>query len=233
MQCNKRQDGPKDMTAVDPQILSAMTHAMRVPIGRLGGAFVWPSLLHKLERENTDHKLCALRGPPVRPVLCFSLRKGLHVLLSGPEGRIQSVCGLCNGALTAKVQGCLRRCLIFFARSLFCVTKLRFIKAGSSAVLLRLEGLGSRPFLSSSLRSVPSWLWNLEVSNSRQGIFLQEPTSVGYWRIPRLSNHRPQGGHLTETSLWRCSAPTRAIRSSSCWINRCDKCPCRNQQSWR
>lgn len=63
----------------------------------------------------------------------------------------------------------------FFARSLFCVTKLRFIKVDSSAVLLRLEGLRSRPFLLSSLRSVPLWIWNLEVSNSRQGIFFQEP----------------------------------------------------------
>lgn len=210
------------MTAVDPQILSPMTHAMCVPIGRLGGAFVWPSLLHKLERENADHKLCGLRGPPVRPVLCFSLRKGLHVLLSGPEGRIQSVCGLCNGALTAKFQGCLRRCLIFFARSLFCVTKLRFIKAGSSAVLLRLEGLGSRPFLSSSLRSVPLWLWNLEVSNSRQGIFFAgahlcgllaystpfKPSTTG-WASYR---DKPMGMLGTNTSHSKFILPDQSLR---------------------
>jgi len=46
------QAGPQDLTAVNPQILEGISHAMRVQTGGLGGAFVWPSLLRKLEREN-------------------------------------------------------------------------------------------------------------------------------------------------------------------------------------
>lgn len=46
------QSGPKDLTAVNPQILDGISHAMRVQTGGLGGAFVWPSLLRKLAREN-------------------------------------------------------------------------------------------------------------------------------------------------------------------------------------
>jgi hypothetical protein len=30
MQCNKQQDSPKDLTAVDPQFLTNVAHAMRV-----------------------------------------------------------------------------------------------------------------------------------------------------------------------------------------------------------
>ncbi len=46
------QSSPKDLTAVDPQILNGVAHAMRVQTGGLGGAFVWPSLLRKLQRES-------------------------------------------------------------------------------------------------------------------------------------------------------------------------------------
>ena len=46
------QSGPQDLTAVNPQILDGISHAMRVQTGGLGGAFVWPSLLRKLAREN-------------------------------------------------------------------------------------------------------------------------------------------------------------------------------------
>ncbi len=46
------QSGPKDLTAVNPKILDGISHAMRVQTGGLGGAFVWPSLLRKLAREN-------------------------------------------------------------------------------------------------------------------------------------------------------------------------------------
>lgn len=45
------QAGPKDLTAVNPQILDGVANAMRVQTGGLGGAFVWPSLLRKLQRE--------------------------------------------------------------------------------------------------------------------------------------------------------------------------------------
>jgi ribulose-5-phosphate 4-epimerase/fuculose-1-phosphate aldolase len=46
------QSGAADLTAVNPQILSGVAHAMKVQTGGLGGAFVWPSLLRKLQREN-------------------------------------------------------------------------------------------------------------------------------------------------------------------------------------
>ena len=36
------QAGPKDLTAVNPQILDGVANAMRVQTGGLGGAFVWP-----------------------------------------------------------------------------------------------------------------------------------------------------------------------------------------------
>jgi ribulose-5-phosphate 4-epimerase/fuculose-1-phosphate aldolase len=49
------QAGPKDLTSVDPQILTGVAHAMRVQTGGLGGAFVWPSLLRKLQRESPDY----------------------------------------------------------------------------------------------------------------------------------------------------------------------------------
>ena len=41
-----------ELTAVNPKILDGVAHASRVQTGGLGGAFVWPSLLRKLQREN-------------------------------------------------------------------------------------------------------------------------------------------------------------------------------------
>jgi ribulose-5-phosphate 4-epimerase/fuculose-1-phosphate aldolase len=49
------QAGPQDLTAVDPQILNGVANAMRVQTGGLGGAFVWPSLLRKLQRDSPDY----------------------------------------------------------------------------------------------------------------------------------------------------------------------------------
>jgi len=46
------QSGPADLTPVNPQILDGVAHASRVQTGGLGGAFVWPSLLRKLQRDN-------------------------------------------------------------------------------------------------------------------------------------------------------------------------------------
>ena len=51
------QSSAADLTAVDPQILNGVATAMRVQTGGLGGAFVWPSLLRKLERESPDYKI--------------------------------------------------------------------------------------------------------------------------------------------------------------------------------
>jgi ribulose-5-phosphate 4-epimerase/fuculose-1-phosphate aldolase len=45
----------QDLTAVDPQIVNGVAHAVRVQTGGMGGAFVWPSLLRKLQRENPGY----------------------------------------------------------------------------------------------------------------------------------------------------------------------------------
>jgi ribulose-5-phosphate 4-epimerase/fuculose-1-phosphate aldolase len=44
-----------DLTAVDPQIVTGVAHAMKVQTGGLGGSFVWPSLVRKLQRENPGY----------------------------------------------------------------------------------------------------------------------------------------------------------------------------------
>jgi ribulose-5-phosphate 4-epimerase/fuculose-1-phosphate aldolase len=49
------QQGAAGLTAVDPQVLTGVANAMRVQTGGLGGAFVWPSLLRKLQRESPDY----------------------------------------------------------------------------------------------------------------------------------------------------------------------------------
>jgi ribulose-5-phosphate 4-epimerase/fuculose-1-phosphate aldolase len=48
------QQGAHALTSVDPQILDGVATSMRVQTGGLGGQFVWPSLLRKLQRENSD-----------------------------------------------------------------------------------------------------------------------------------------------------------------------------------
>lgn len=40
-----------ELTSVNPQIVSGVAQAMRVQTGGLGGAFVWPSLLRKAQRD--------------------------------------------------------------------------------------------------------------------------------------------------------------------------------------
>jgi hypothetical protein len=37
-------------------ILQGVAHAMKVQTGALGGAFVWPSLIRKLERLDMSYK---------------------------------------------------------------------------------------------------------------------------------------------------------------------------------
>lgn len=44
-----------DLIQVNPQIMNGVAHAMKVQTGGLGGAFVWPSLLRKLDRENPGY----------------------------------------------------------------------------------------------------------------------------------------------------------------------------------
>ena len=51
------QSGPNGLTTLDPGILQGVAHAVRVQTGGLGGAFVWPSLLRKLHRENPGYAI--------------------------------------------------------------------------------------------------------------------------------------------------------------------------------
>jgi len=44
-----------DLIQMNPNILNGVSHAMKVQTGGLGGAFVWPSLLRKLDRENPGY----------------------------------------------------------------------------------------------------------------------------------------------------------------------------------
>ena len=39
-----------------PQILTGVAQAMKVQTGGLGGAFVWPSLIRKLDRTDPSYR---------------------------------------------------------------------------------------------------------------------------------------------------------------------------------
>jgi ribulose-5-phosphate 4-epimerase/fuculose-1-phosphate aldolase len=45
-----------ELVQVDPRIVAGTAEAMRVQTGGLGGAFVWPALLRKLERLDPNYK---------------------------------------------------------------------------------------------------------------------------------------------------------------------------------
>jgi ribulose-5-phosphate 4-epimerase/fuculose-1-phosphate aldolase len=45
-----------ELVTVDPQILTGVSHAMKVQTGGIGGAFVWPSLLRKLDKLDSSYK---------------------------------------------------------------------------------------------------------------------------------------------------------------------------------
>ncbi|HZU44041.1 MAG TPA: class II aldolase/adducin family protein [Terriglobales bacterium] len=45
-----------ELTKVDPRIIQTVGHAMKVQTGGLGGAFVWPALIRKLERVSAGYK---------------------------------------------------------------------------------------------------------------------------------------------------------------------------------
>jgi hypothetical protein len=44
------------LTPVNPLIVKGVAEAMRVQTGGLGGAFVWPSLIRKLDRTDPSYK---------------------------------------------------------------------------------------------------------------------------------------------------------------------------------
>jgi ribulose-5-phosphate 4-epimerase/fuculose-1-phosphate aldolase len=45
-----------ELVQVDPRIVSGVAEALRVQTGGLGGAFVWPSLVRKLDRMDPSYK---------------------------------------------------------------------------------------------------------------------------------------------------------------------------------
>ncbi len=45
-----------ELTQVHPQIVKGVAEAMRVQTGGLGGAFVWPALIRKLDRSDPSYK---------------------------------------------------------------------------------------------------------------------------------------------------------------------------------
>jgi ribulose-5-phosphate 4-epimerase/fuculose-1-phosphate aldolase len=49
------QSGGGELTQVNPQIVKGVSEAMRVQTGGLGGAFVWPSLIRKLDKLDTSY----------------------------------------------------------------------------------------------------------------------------------------------------------------------------------
>ena len=49
------QSGGGELTQVNPLIVKGVAEAMRVQTGGMGGAFVWPSLIRKLEKLNSDY----------------------------------------------------------------------------------------------------------------------------------------------------------------------------------
>ena len=46
------QAGGGELTHVDPRIVEGVSHAMKVQTGGLGGSFVWPALIRKLDRAD-------------------------------------------------------------------------------------------------------------------------------------------------------------------------------------
>ena len=50
------QSGGAALTEVNPLIVQGVAHAMKVQTGGMGGAFVWPALLRKLERIDPGYK---------------------------------------------------------------------------------------------------------------------------------------------------------------------------------
>jgi ribulose-5-phosphate 4-epimerase/fuculose-1-phosphate aldolase len=54
IQISAQAGGP--LTQVEPSIVKGIAQAMKVQTGGIGGAFVWPSLLRKLERTDVSYK---------------------------------------------------------------------------------------------------------------------------------------------------------------------------------
>lgn len=50
------QSGGSELTQVNPKIVEGVGQAMKVQTGGMGGAFVWPSLIRKLDRIDASYK---------------------------------------------------------------------------------------------------------------------------------------------------------------------------------
>ena len=50
------QAGGAELVTVNPAILEGVSHAMKVQTGGMGGAFVWPSLIRKLDRLDPSYQ---------------------------------------------------------------------------------------------------------------------------------------------------------------------------------
>ncbi|RYF79371.1 MAG: class II aldolase/adducin family protein [Comamonadaceae bacterium] len=50
------QAGGSELVSVQPEIVDGVGHAMKVQTGGMGGQFVWPSLLRKLDRTDTSYR---------------------------------------------------------------------------------------------------------------------------------------------------------------------------------
>ena len=50
------QAGGGELTQVDPRIVEGVGQAMKVQTGGMGGAFVWPSLIRKLDRTDRSYR---------------------------------------------------------------------------------------------------------------------------------------------------------------------------------
>ena len=51
------QSGGSELTQVNPKIVEGVGQALKVQTGGLGGAFVWPALIRKLDRVDDSYKL--------------------------------------------------------------------------------------------------------------------------------------------------------------------------------
>ena len=50
------QSGGGELIEVDPRIVSGVSQALKVQTGGMGGAFVWPSLIRKLDRTDVSYR---------------------------------------------------------------------------------------------------------------------------------------------------------------------------------
>ena len=54
IQIDAQAGGP--LTDVDPRIIQGVAQALKVQTGGMGGAFVWPSLLRKLDKADAGYR---------------------------------------------------------------------------------------------------------------------------------------------------------------------------------